>query len=102
MRKAFAAICVLGAACVGMGGTTAQAADGCSYTGYGQVYCEPGAQPGVPYGYYGDTYYRGPYYRHRYYEPDPGAAVAMGILGAAAGAIAHQAYHHRRHRHHQR
>jgi hypothetical protein len=50
--------------------------------------------------YYGGGYrYRpyyggyGPYYgdHYPYYRPDPGAAIAAGIIGLAAGAIAHQA-----------
>ena len=97
MRKLLAVACVLGI--LVMAGQQASAADGCSYDAYGRLYCMPGAQPGVPYGYSGDGYGRPYYYRHRYDEPDPGAAVALGIIGAAAGAIAHHTYHHRRHRH---
>ena len=66
-------------------------------------------QDGVckPYrGPYGPTYYRGygygrPYYdygyRRRYYEPDPGAAIALGIIGTVGGLIARDALRHRHH-----
>jgi hypothetical protein len=53
--------------------TPAQAADGCSWGPGGQLYCQPGARPGVPlYGYGGYGYgggYHGHYQpRHRYYH----------------------------------
>jgi len=54
-------------------------------------------------GYYGPGYYGGPYgpgyygpgyYGYGYYDPgyDPGAAIALGVIGAAAGAIAGAPY----------
>ena len=53
-------------------------------------------------GYYGPDYYGGPYgagyyapgYYGDYYDPgyDPGAAMALGVIGAAAGAIAAAPY----------
>lgn len=95
MRKFFIAVTVMSA--LGFAAEPAFAADGCSYDSYGQLYCQPGAQPGVPYGYGSDPYGRSNRYRE-YDRPDPGAAVALGILGAAAGAIADDArrdHHHR-------
>ncbi|MGE3148507.1 MAG: hypothetical protein AB7K04_05505 [Pseudorhodoplanes sp.] len=85
----------------------ASAADGCGIDGWGRYYCLPGAQPGVPYysgpvygggNYYGrpNYYGNGPYYGGgRYYrrDYDPGAAIAAGIVGAAAAAIASGARH---------
>jgi len=92
MRKALFALATAAAlvATTGM----ASAADGCSPTYDGGIYCLPGARPGVPYyyggyGYYGDPYYNGRYYRHRDY--DQGAAIALGIAGATAAVIASQA-----------
>lgn len=53
---------------------------------------------------YVPQYYGGqPYYQERYYrrDYDPGAAIALGIAGAAAAAIASQQRHYRpkRYRH---
>jgi hypothetical protein len=44
----------------------ASAADGCSWGPGGQLYCQPGARPGVPY-YSGYGYGYGP--RHGYHQP---------------------------------
>ena len=54
--------------------TSAKAADGCSYGPGGQLYCQPGASPGTPYGYgrrdyrqdYGDQTPYSERSRHRY------------------------------------
>jgi hypothetical protein len=78
-------------------GQSASAYGNCAYDAYGRLYCGPG-------GYYGgDPYYGRAYpYRHRYgYDYDPGAAVALGIIGSVAGLMAREAYrHHRVHRRH--
>lgn len=84
----------------GVSAGTASAADGCSFGYRGGVYCAPGARPGVPYGYYGygGYPYGRPHAYHRRY--DPGAAIALGVIGAAAAAIAgSRRGHHRRYRH---
>ena len=46
MRPILFAALALGA--LGMTTGTASAADGCSYDYRGRLYCQPGAQPGVP------------------------------------------------------
>jgi hypothetical protein len=52
--------------------------------GYGSGYYAPG--------YYGDgAYYGSPYYGRRYYGGyayDPGPAIALGVIGGVAGAMA--------------
>jgi hypothetical protein len=62
--------------------------------------CKPYRGPWSPYGY--DPYYRdyryGPrYYGYHYSDRDRAAALALGVFGAAAGAIAHNAFRHHRH-----
>jgi hypothetical protein len=75
-------------------GQPASAYGNCVYDAYGRLYCGPV--------YYGGGPYYGYPYRHRYgYDYDPGAAVALGIIGSVAGLMAREAYrHHRGHRHH--
>src|SRR5262245_64247598 len=90
MRKALFALATAAAlvATTGM----ASAADGCSPTYDGGIYCLPGARPGVPYYYggdgsYGGTSYKGPDYPPRDY--DPGAAITCGDGGVALAWVAH-------------
>ena len=49
MRSILVALTVVGSLSATVG--AASAADGCSYGPGGQLYCQPGANPGVPYGY---------------------------------------------------
>jgi hypothetical protein len=67
------------------------AAQVCHYDYYGRQWCTPGY--GYGYGYP---------YRYGYREYDPGAAMALGVIGSIAGIMAHQAYrhHHVRRYHH--
>ena len=43
-------------------------------------------------GYYGPGYYGGPGYYYGGYSYDPGPAIALGVLGAAVGAMARAPY----------
>ena len=43
-------------------------------------------------GYYGPGYYGGPGYYYSEYSYDPGPAIALGVLGAAVGAMARAPY----------
>jgi hypothetical protein len=104
MRRVLVA--VLLAASLAFAASDAVAADGCSYGYDGHLYCQPGARPGVPYGWQGpyqDRYYGQPYYGHRYQRGyDPGPAIAAGVIGAIGTAIISQQRYHRRAKHRRR
>lgn len=79
---------------LGVLGTVAGAAAASRSYDYGPRYYAPGYYGGPAYygaGYYGTGYYGEPYYGRRYYRRytyDPGPAVALGVIGAVAGAMA--------------
>lgn len=74
---------------LGVIGAVAGAAAASRSYDYGPGYYAPGYYGGPA--YYGTGYYGEPYYGRRYYGGytyDPGPAVALGVIGAVAGAMA--------------
>ncbi len=67
--------------------------------GFGGGYYSPYYDDGYAYGY---PYEYGYPYPYGYRDYDPGAAIALSMIGTIGNLIAHQAFRHGHYRHHYR